>query len=111
MSKKPKQPLLTKYNIPIDHLDFDYIKKCNNFKEIEKILQILRSGEEGFYADLTKCAEDKLRSQNPSSKLLRTERPVLTKHSIDENEWNKVTDLVEVNCVRIKMKMNRYRVD
>ena len=29
-------------DIPVEHLDFEYIKACKNAKEIESILQILR---------------------------------------------------------------------
>ena len=29
-------------NIPIEHLDYNYIRKCNNASEIEKILRVLR---------------------------------------------------------------------
>jgi hypothetical protein len=34
--------LLAKYEIPIDHLEFEYIKKCNDLKELERIVKILR---------------------------------------------------------------------
>jgi len=40
--KSRKITLLRKYDIPIDHLDFDYVKSCESAKEIEKILKILR---------------------------------------------------------------------
>lgn len=29
-------------DIPIEHLEYSYIKKCTNVKEIEKILRVLR---------------------------------------------------------------------
>jgi len=29
-------------DIPIEHLDFEYIGKCTNAEEVEKILRVLR---------------------------------------------------------------------
>ena len=29
-------------DIPVEHLDYSYIEKCTNVKEIEKILRVLR---------------------------------------------------------------------
>lgn len=68
-----KKSLLEKYSIPIEHLDFDYIKKCGNSREIEKIFEVLKSSEEGYYPDLTKFAEDKLRELDPDNHILRIE--------------------------------------
>lgn len=83
-----KKSLIEKYDISISHLDFAYIEKCSNSREMEKIVTILRSGEEGFYPDLTKKAEEKLAELNPNSKCLRTEEPLLTKYSISKEEWS-----------------------
>lgn len=68
-----RKTLLEKYSIPIEHLDFDYLKKCQNVREVEKILEILKSCEEGYYPDLTKFAENKLRELNPDNHMLRIE--------------------------------------
>lgn len=40
--EEKRETLLKKYNIPIEHLDFDYIKSCENVKEIQRIVKILR---------------------------------------------------------------------
>jgi len=32
----------TKYDVPLNHLDFSYIKSCKDKKELEKIVKILR---------------------------------------------------------------------
>lgn len=40
--------LLAKYDIPIEQLDFDFVGKCDDARRVERILLILRSGEEGF---------------------------------------------------------------
>lgn len=46
---QPTESLISKYNIPIDHFEFAYVEKCHDGRELEKILQILKSGEEGYY--------------------------------------------------------------
>lgn len=71
MSKK--QSLLEKYEIPIDNLDFTYVQNCGNIVEIERILEILRSGEEGYYPDLTKSTELRLQKLDANNRMLRTE--------------------------------------
>lgn len=87
-----KRTLLQKYEIPIEFLDFSYIKTCSDVKMLEKIVKILRSGEEGFYPDLTKCAEEKLKSLNPDSKMFRVEEPAVKKESLDEDKRNQIDD-------------------
>lgn len=87
-----RKSLLEKYDIPIGHLDFDYIKSCNDAKQIEKILFILKSGEEGFYPDLTKCAHDKLLQMNPDSKVLREEQPVTRPSMMDKEQWQGISE-------------------
>lgn len=81
-----KQSLLQKYEIPIEFLDFSYIKTCNDMKMLEKIVKILRSGEEGVYPQLTKCAEEKLRSLNPESRMFRVEEPALRQDGFDQDK-------------------------
>ena len=48
MTSKP-DPILSgaagntsRYNIPVGHLDFDYIKRCTDTKELEKIFVVLK---------------------------------------------------------------------
>lgn len=94
MSENPptKRTLLQKYEIPAEFLDFEYINLCNDPKMIERIVKILHSGEEGFYPDLTKCAEQKLKLLKPDSKMFRNELPALKVESLDEDERNKIED-------------------
>ena len=33
--------------VPIEHLDYAYVRECKSAAEVERILQILRSGQEG----------------------------------------------------------------
>jgi hypothetical protein len=39
---KSKISSLKKYEIPVDHISFEYVEKCNDRKEMEKIVKILR---------------------------------------------------------------------
>lgn len=75
--KGSKRTLLQKYEIPIEFLDFSYIKTCDDVKMLERIVKILRSGEEGYYPDLTKCAEAKLKELDPNCKVFRVEESAL----------------------------------
>lgn len=83
-----KQTLLEKYSIPVEHLDFTYIKTCQNVREMEKMLEILKSGEEGYYPDLTKFAEDKLRELDADNRMLRTEEKCLNTGTSERQEIN-----------------------
>lgn len=68
-----KQRLLEKYEIPVEHLDFIYVKNCTDVREVERMLEILQSGEEGYYPELTKCTEQRLQDLDPNHRMLRTE--------------------------------------
>lgn len=96
MANDKKHTLLEKYGFPIDHLDFDYIKKSQNVKEIERMVEILKSGEEGFYPDLTLCAENKLKELSPENRLLRVEEPIHTKRTMKTEEWDQLSNMIEV---------------
>ncbi|XP_076327005.1 uncharacterized protein LOC143233957 isoform X2 [Tachypleus tridentatus] len=78
--------LREKLKIPIEHLDYSYIKKCENSKELENIIKVLRSGEEGNFPDLTKYCENQLLKVAPQSKLLRSIEPVLHLSSISQGQ-------------------------
>lgn len=88
--KPPKRSLLEKYEIPVEYLDFAYIKSCNNPRMVERIVKILRSGEEGFFPDLTKCAEERLKELKPTSKLFRTETAAIKKEHLDDDQREQI---------------------
>ncbi|SPP81117.1 sperm-associated antigen 1 [Drosophila guanche] len=87
-----RKTLLEKYNIPLSHLDFSYVKTCKNAREMEKIVQILRSGEEGNFPDLQRCSEEKLKELKPDSKLFRFEEPIQKSNILDKQELKPVLD-------------------
>ncbi|CAH3190861.1 unnamed protein product [Porites evermanni] len=82
----------TKSGIPIEHLDYRYVEGCKNAKELEKILKVLRSGEEGVYPDLIEFTEERLKKVNPKSKSLRKENPIKTYHDLSASEEQEITD-------------------
>ncbi|XP_037811424.1 sperm-associated antigen 1 [Lucilia sericata] len=92
METKTKKSLLERYGIPIHHLDFQYIKECNDGREMEKIVHILRSNEEGYFPDLTKCAEDKLKELKPQSRLFRVEEKIKGREALNPNEIKPIYD-------------------
>lgn len=83
-----KKTLLEKYSISIENLDYDYIKSCQNVKELEKMIEILKSGEEGFYPDLNRFAERKLTELDPNSHILRTEEECMRTSIHEKQEMN-----------------------
>lgn len=40
--RRERKSLLKKYDIPLNHLDFPYIKGLKNVRELEKIYKILK---------------------------------------------------------------------
>lgn len=82
--------LLKKYDIPLHYLDYTHIENCTNAKELENIVHILRSGEEGFYPLLLKKAELKLSLLKPNSKFLRKSNPILCRNALNEEERNNI---------------------
>ena len=83
-----KKSLLEKYSIPVDHLDFDYIRDCQNVRELERIIEILKSGEEGYYPDLMRFTEDQLMRVDPDNRMLRTEVKCQRTTTDDKQEIN-----------------------
>ncbi|KAM8704716.1 hypothetical protein ACLKA7_009210 [Drosophila subpalustris] len=59
---------------------------------MEKIVKILRSGEEGYFPDLTRCAEEKLKQLKPESKLFRYEEAICKSSVLDKQELKPIYD-------------------
>ncbi|XP_076467629.1 sperm-associated antigen 1-like [Babylonia areolata] len=75
-----------RYDIPLAHLDYAYIRDCSDVKELEKILKVLRSGDEGHYPELENAAEKRLEALCPKSRVLRKENPALRASDLDKPE-------------------------
>uniref|UniRef100_A0A8C3WVS4 Sperm-associated antigen 1 n=1 Tax=Catagonus wagneri TaxID=51154 RepID=A0A8C3WVS4_9CETA len=78
------------FKIPVEHLDFKYIEKCRDVKHLEKILCVLRSGEEGYYPELTEFCEKRLSGLAPASRALRKDKPAATASSFTAEEWEEI---------------------
>ncbi|XP_078032514.1 spag1 axonemal dynein assembly factor [Augochlora pura] len=94
LAKPEKKSLLERYGIPVEHLSYEHISECRNGKTLERIVTILRSGEEGYYPDLTRHAEERLAVVKPTSIILRKSEPVLTRNMLDPTECDELdTDI------------------
>ncbi|KAI3361487.1 hypothetical protein L3Q82_013639 [Scortum barcoo] len=88
------QPVTVDYTgkVPVEHLDYSYIEKCEDVKYLEKILRVLRSGDEGIYPHLIQFCESHLEKLDPRSRALRKENPVATSASLSKDEWSQIVD-------------------
>ncbi|XP_039562254.1 sperm-associated antigen 1 [Passer montanus] len=78
------------YQIPISHLDYKFIEKCTDVKHLEKILRVLRSGEEGCYPELTLACEKRIERLDPRSRALRKDKPAATASDFTAEEWQAI---------------------
>ncbi|XP_075599737.1 sperm-associated antigen 1 [Balearica regulorum gibbericeps] len=78
------------YQIPIGHLDYKFIEKCTDVKHLEKILRVLRSGEEGCYPELTLFCEKRIEHLDPRSRALRKDKPAATPSDFTAEEWETI---------------------
>ena len=53
------------YEYDISHLDYTFVANCNDVKELKKLLRILKSGKEGYYADLERAFEKRIETLDP----------------------------------------------
>ncbi|XP_062935914.1 sperm-associated antigen 1 [Cynocephalus volans] len=95
------------FKIPIEHLDFKYIEKCSDVKHLEKILCVLRSGEEGYYPELTEFCEKRLKGLAPESRALRKDKPAATASSFTEEEWEKIDSDIKSWVSEIKKEESK----
>ncbi|XP_021544371.1 sperm-associated antigen 1 [Neomonachus schauinslandi] len=95
------------FKIPVEHLDFKYIEKCSDIKHLEKILCVLRSGEEGYYPELTEFCEKRLKGLAPESRALRKDKPAATASSFTAEEWEKIDGDMKSWISEIKKEENK----
>ncbi|CAH7119023.1 sperm-associated antigen 1 [Phodopus roborovskii] len=94
------------FKIPVEHLDFKYIEKCSDVKHLEKILCVLRSGEEGYYPELTEFCEKRLTGLAPESRALRKDKPAATASSFTAEEWERIDSDIKSWVSEIKREEN-----
>ncbi|XP_054446038.1 sperm-associated antigen 1 [Pteronotus mesoamericanus] len=97
------------FKIPVEHLDFKYIEKCSDVKHLEKILCVLRSGEEGYYPELTEFCEKRLTGLAPKSRALRKDKPAATASSFTAGEWEKIDGDIKSWVSEIKKEENKIQ--
>ncbi|XP_011374496.1 sperm-associated antigen 1 [Pteropus vampyrus] len=95
------------FKIPVEHLDFKYIEKCSDIKHLEKILCVLRSGEEGYYPELTEFCEKRLKGLAPESRALRKDKPAATASSFTAEEWETIDGDIKSWVSEIKKEENK----
>ncbi|CAG5119652.1 unnamed protein product, partial [Candidula unifasciata] len=81
-----------RYGLPLSHLEYSYIEKCTSVKELEKIVAVLRSGDEGKFPDLEVFAEKRLEALSPKSRVLNKERPILRPGDLESGDWRTIED-------------------
>ncbi|KAM9164142.1 sperm-associated antigen 1 isoform 3-T3 [Pangshura tecta] len=106
--RTPGQGTTKTYQIPINHLDYKFIEKCSDVKHLEKILRILRSGEEGYYPDLTLFCEKRIECLAPGSRALRKDKPPASASDFTTEEWEKIND--EMKSWVTEMKEDDYKI-
>ncbi|KAM9308445.1 sperm-associated antigen 1 [Gastrophryne carolinensis] len=92
------------YEIPINHLDYSFIEKCTDVRHLEKILKVLRSGEEGNYPDLTSFCEKRIEALSPHSRALRKDKPPATAADFSWEDWQQIEDDFKNFLTDIKAK-------
>ncbi|KAM3614057.1 uncharacterized protein V6R79_009247 [Siganus canaliculatus] len=86
----------TTSRVPVEHLDYGYIDKCKDVKYLEKVLKVLRSGEEGIYPHLISFCESHLEKLDPRSRALRKENAAATAASLPEDEWSQIVEELKI---------------
>lgn len=95
MAMNQNGSLINKYGIPLNHIDFHYVNKCDDPKELKHIIQILESGEEGHYPELLLATESRLRQIKPDASILNR-KPCFAQKSCnltDENNEDVLRDI------------------
>eukprot|EP00516_Mucochytrium_quahogii_P003788 CAMPEP_0203751070 /NCGR_PEP_ID=MMETSP0098-20131031/5202_1 /ASSEMBLY_ACC=CAM_ASM_000208 /TAXON_ID=96639 /ORGANISM=" , Strain NY0313808BC1" /LENGTH=853 /DNA_ID=CAMNT_0050640633 /DNA_START=320 /DNA_END=2878 /DNA_ORIENTATION=- len=52
--------------VPVEHMDYGYIEKCTDAKELRAILEALQSGKEGRWFDLERACEKQMLKHLPA---------------------------------------------
>ncbi|XP_012172630.1 uncharacterized protein LOC100646487 isoform X2 [Bombus terrestris] len=108
-AKSGQKSLLERYDIPVEHLSYEYISECANTKKLERIVTILRSGEEGHYPDLLKHAEKRLRVIKPTSIILRKSEPILKRNMLEPSECKEIDK--DINDWMTEMQIRERDLD
>mmetsp|Transcript_18579 Transcript_18579/g.20196 ORF Transcript_18579/g.20196 Transcript_18579/m.20196 type:complete len:916 (-) Transcript_18579:34-2781(-) len=64
-------PEVDKLQVEVDMMDFSFVESCSDWKQLLKILQVLKSGKEGHYPELVRSTEEKLLRVMPAKEKKR----------------------------------------
>ncbi|XP_040287879.1 sperm-associated antigen 1 isoform X1 [Bufo bufo] len=92
------------YQIPVDHLDYKFIEECKDIKHLEKILRVLRLGEEGHYPDLTTFCEKRIEALSPNNRSLRKDKPPATAADFSLEDWQEIDNDLKTFLTDIKLR-------
>jgi len=108
-----RDALLQKYNLLITDLDYGPIGECSDNQKLERIIKVLRSGEEGLYPDLIKFAEKRLNELKPESRLLREEKTALHPCDLSKDEQKQIQNEIKEWSTKVReqeAELTRYEV-
>ncbi|XP_042214517.1 sperm-associated antigen 1-like [Homarus americanus] len=77
-----KSSLLERFDLSVEQLDYSFVRDCEDSKTLERIIRVLRSGEEGSYPHLLRYTEEKLAMVYPQSRVLETAQSPTRPHEL-----------------------------
>ncbi|XP_067305575.1 sperm-associated antigen 1 isoform X4 [Pseudorasbora parva] len=79
-------------SVPVEHLDYSFIQSCSDLKHLEKILRVLRSGQQGFFPHLIEFCERHIEKLEPKSRVLRKENRAASAADLSTEEWRSISE-------------------
>ncbi|XP_068242781.1 sperm-associated antigen 1-like [Palaemon carinicauda] len=111
LQKEPS--MLERFDMTVEQLDYSYVRDCSNKRTLERIIRVLRSGQEGYYPDLLRYTEDRLSSLHPESRLLIKDKPATRISELPSQELSAIEEDLKQWTLDIKEKeedLTRYEV-
>ncbi|XP_064086680.1 sperm-associated antigen 1-like [Macrobrachium nipponense] len=105
--------LLQRFDLKVEHLDYSYVRDCSDERTLERIIRVLRSGQEGSYPDLLRFTEDRLASLHPESRVLIADKPAARVSDLPLNELDAIREDLKQWTLDIKEReeeLTRYEV-
>ena len=57
--------------VPVEHMDYDYVNRCTDWKYLKRVLEVLRSGKEGRYFHLEEHTEKRMIELMPRTEKIK----------------------------------------
>ena len=70
--------------VPVEHLDFSFVRACQNPDYLARILEALESGREGRFPELETATTNRLRAMCPEHRALRKSQHLGTTRHMDQ---------------------------